>query len=212
MSGRREPFHQPVEEGVVAALALADRALNQVVARDERGAGGQGRRLARRRVDVLALLALHPARQPLQQFLARLKEFARPTSGAAGLNGLGQKTKRQREVRLVLAQRLEQVFAEIPIGIRPPGDAQFHRKTPRIGLAETRREALDGLGGPRQRRLPVLVDKGQQAFGQARQVPVGNTRLIGVSVAALRIDRTEHGVGLEALHKGAGAVVDRLAA
>ena len=165
MSGRREPFHQPVEEGVVAALALTDRALNQVVARDERGAGGQGRRLPCRRVDVLALLALHPARQPLQQFLARLKEFARPTSGAAGLNGLGQKTKRQREVRLVLAQRLEQVFAEIPIGIRPPGDAQFHRKTSRIRLAETRREALDGLGGPRQRRLPVLVDKGQQAFG-----------------------------------------------
>ena len=54
------------------------------------------------------------------------------------------------------------------------------------------------------------VDEGQQCFGEARQVPLGDCGLVRVGVAALPINRAENGPRIILIHKGAGAEVDRL--
>ena len=60
--------------------------------------------------------------------------------------------------------------------------------------------ALGGVGEQRQQRL-----------GEADEVPVRDLRLVAVGVAALRIDRAEHGRRVEVVHERARAVVDGLA-
>ena len=50
----------------------------------------------------------------------------------------------------------------------------------------------------------------QQRFGQSRQIPVGDRRLVGVGIATLRIDRTEYRCRIVLIHERTGAVVDGL--
>ena len=63
----------------------------------------------------------------------------------------------------------------------------------------------------RDRLVLVVGEQRQQAFGEPRQVPQRDPRLVGVGVAALFVDRGEHGRRIVFVHEGAGAVIDGLA-
>ena len=62
------------------------------------------------------------------------------------------------------------------------------------------------------RRLGILINEGQQALGQYRQVPVHDPRLVGPGVAPLPVNRTEASLGIEVVHEGAGTIIDGLSA
>ena len=61
------------------------------------------------------------------------------------------------------------------------------------------------------RLVLVVGEQRQQAFGEPRQIPQRDARLVGVGVAALLVDRGEHLRRIVVVHEGAGAVVDGLA-
>ena len=56
------------------------------------------------------------------------------------------------------------------------------------------------------------MDRREQRLGEARHVPVQDLRLAAIGIASVRVDRAEDGVHREAVHEGAGAIIDRLTA
>ena len=72
--------------------------------------------------------------------------------------------------------------------------------------------ALDAIRGDLDGCVHVVVDTGQQGFGKTAQVPLGNGGLVAVGIATLMVNGTEHGVWIVGIHKGAGAVINGLAA
>ena len=72
--------------------------------------------------------------------------------------------------------------------------------------------AIDDFLRDLLRRLGILIDEGQQALSQYRQIPVHDPRLVGPGVAPLSVDGTEAGLGIEVVHEGAGTIVDGLSA
>ena len=54
----------------------------------------------------------------------------------------------------------------------------------------------------------VFIQNGEQGFGQAAEVPLGDSGLVAVSVSALPVYRAKHGGRVIPIHKGTGAVVD----
>ena len=89
-----------------------------------------------------------------------------------------------------------------PIFLRRPdliGGGEFFGE-----LAEDELRLFDRL-------VLVVGEQRQQAFGQPRQVPQRDLRLVGVGVAAHLVDRRKHLRGIVFVHEGARAVIDGLA-
>jgi hypothetical protein len=90
-------------------------------------------------------------------------------------------------------------------------ESKLFPETVQIQRLETADELSQGilrqfLGFFRQR-----IENRQQGFREAGQVPVGDGRLISPGVAGVFIDITKNAIRVEIVHKGTGAVIDRLA-
>ena len=66
----------------------------------------------------------------------------------------------------------------------------------------------DGIGGLFYQSVTLFTHQGQQGFGKAGQIPLGNCRLVGKRIAAPLIDGAIHFLRVKLLHKCTRAVVD----
>ena len=57
----------------------------------------------------------------------------------------------------------------------------------------------------------VVIEEGQQGVGKARQIPVRDAGLVAKRIAAMMVDRTEHGRGVIGIHERTRAIVDGFA-
>ena len=114
-------------------------------------------------------------------------------------------------VGVVAGHPVEQVGGQGGVAVllaeQPQFAAHHHQPALRVALGVAFDQRLRRFHGA----VGVVVDQRNQGFREARQVPLGDHRLVAVGVAAALIDGAEHGLRMVAVHEGAGAVVDGLA-
>ena len=115
------------------------------------------------------------------------------------------------EVRLHGMHGLQQAVHQFGVALFSGGEAQLGAKARQPVVAYALRYRFQNRHGGRYRLLRVFGHQGQQGFRQPRQVPLENSRLLGIGVAALVVDGTEYCVRSEGLHERTGAVVDGFA-
>ena len=90
-------------------------------------------------------------------------------------------------------------------------EAQLLAHAPGVAGLELAGEGVQFLLGHVDGFVLIVTEERQQGLGQPGQVPVRDGGLVAVAVAALMVDRAEHGIRIIGVHEGTGAVVDRLA-
>ena len=114
------------------------------------------------------------------------------------------------EIRAVRLHQAQQFVDQIHIlgpGVR---DAEFGRKTAKPCGFDQLGHVMHDFGGDFDGGL-LVVHLLQKRSRKLRHVPHNDLRLVAIGITALPVDRTEHTALMKGIHKGAGAIVDRLA-
>jgi hypothetical protein len=201
-------LQQRLERLKVAFDCSCERCLDPVVSRDDGGVLPSHCRRSLRRSHSFADDALAPAAEPVVAGGALAKLGTKALVPALG--GVAQRSEAVGEIGARLGHGVQQVTDEgtvIGMGLQ---QAQLCPKALEMGLPEALGEGVD-----RRLRLfyglaLVLVEEGQQRFGQAREVPVGDARLVAEGVTPAMVDRAVDPARVIGIHKGTGAVVDGL--
>ena len=69
----------------------------------------------------------------------------------------------------------------------------------------------EGVRCPLKRLVLIIPKEWDETLGEAREIPMSNTGLIGISVAPMVIDRAENGRGVIGVHEGAWTIINGLA-
>src|SRR5215207_6661025 len=100
--------------------------------------------------------------------------------------------ERQREVRTVLGHRAQESLDELQIFVLLGEQADLPPQPSMEGGFEPRSECTERLLRIRNRAVLTFCEDGKERFRKPRQVPLGDTRLVGVRVAPVLVDRAEH--------------------
>ena len=92
-----------------------------------------------------------------------------------------------------LRHRVEQVLHQRLVAVARGEQADLAAQPGLIGGGEFFREFAEDHLRLFDRLVLVVGEQRQQAFGQPRQIPQRDPRLVGIGVAALFVDRGEHG-------------------
>ncbi|CAB4889968.1 unannotated protein [freshwater metagenome] len=122
---------------------------------------------------------------------------------------VGQRPEERGEIDCLHLQQGEQVIDQGCVGgwYEQP-ELGVHARGPVLG--ETVGERLQHLGCQRYGIVGARCEQRQHGLCQAGQVPLGDTRLVAVCVAAAVVDRAEHGGGVVAVHERTRPVIDGL--
>jgi len=115
------------------------------------------------------------------------------------------------EVCLCGVHGLQQAVHQFGVALFSGGETELGAKPGQPVAAYPLRYGFQDCHGRRYRLLRVFRHQGQQGFGQPRQVPLKNARLLGIGIAPVRVDGTEHRIRGEGLHERTGAIVDGFA-
>ena len=120
--------------------------------------------------------------------------------------------KRRREVGLRRCHRAEQITKQQTIASLRRRDPELRPGPRKMVPLVPLREGIEHAAHRGDRPLIVATaDERDQALSEPGKIPVGDCRLVAVGVAALPVDRAEHGRAVVGVEKGAGTVIDRLA-
>ena len=186
---------QTVKRRIIASNCRLDHLFDAVVARDQHRVDALHEGL---RVGLLVQPGF-PARLPCVEPCA--------VGELVACVPFGQRAEGVGEIGAVLMHQHQQVADQGQIILCRLGQSDLLPKTLPPVLLQHAGHGVDGFGEILDRLVGVGHQRHQRR-GQLRHVPNDDVGLCGISVAAKAVDGTEHRVGVIAVHKGAGTVVD----
>lgn len=118
-------------------------------------------------------------------------------------------SKNKSEVGFLLCHQIKKRLDQIPVFVFR--EADFFGEDFEMSCFENCRKFFQFSFGEFDCFFLILIDLRKERFCEAGEVPLGDARLILISIATLSINGAEFLGGIKAIHEGAGAVVDGLA-
>ena len=132
--------------------------------------------------------ALAPARSPFIEGCG-IGELS-PDAVVVGISGgIAQPAEGESEVGLILGHGIEHILHQCFVAVARGEQADLLAQSGLIGGGEFFRECAERELRLLDRLVLVVGKQRQQAFGQPRQIPHRDARLVGIGVAAHLVDR-----------------------
>ena len=132
---------------------------------------------------------LAPASHPWVEGGGVDKQFAHGLAVGRIARDVAEAPKSEGKIRLVLGHGVEQVLHQRLVAVARREQADLLAQAGLIGGGEFFRECAERELRLLDRLVLVVGKQRQQAFGQPRQIPQRDARLVGIGVAAHLVDR-----------------------